>query len=187
MKPYHSLAGSGDVESCLTGLDSGAAVGNFTPYPGSTATFRWAIGILGTERNANNALAYRFIKIDGASPSAKNVAQGKYKFWGELVTVGTTATDALTTDLIANVKNANQIATVNVTNNNFGITGYLGVANNAAFLPTFNTAINGLISAAFDPARPVNPFTHEKAAGGFLNHCRVPAVSGGAKALPALN
>ena len=193
MKPYHSTTSSGELESCLQAMDTGAAVSTFTPYPGSTATFRWAIGILGTERNATNSSPYRFIKVDGASPSAKNVAQGKYKFWAELVLVGTTATDALTVDLIANVKNANQISTVNVTNANFGVTGYLGVANNAAFLPTLNADASatggtvGLISAAFDAARPVNPFTHEVANGGSLNHCRIPAVSGGAKALPALN
>lgn len=193
MKAYHATTSSGELESCLSALDSGAAVSTFTPYPGSTAAFRWAIGILGTERNASNALNYRFIKIDGFSPSAKNVAQGKYKFWGELVLVGTTATDALTTDLIANVKNANQISTVNVNNANFGVTGYLGVANNAAFLPTFNAdgsatgGTVGLISAAFDAARPVNPFTHETSNGGSLNHCRVPTVGGGSRVLPALN
>jgi len=186
LKAYHSLAGSGDVEDCLEGLNTGAAQGNFTPYPGSTASFRWAIGILGTERNPANAKAFRFLRIDGASPSLANVAQGKYKFWGELATVGAVSADALTQDLLANVKNANQISTVNVNNPNFGITGYMGVANNAAFPATFNTAINGLISAAFDPARPVNPFTHEVATGGALNHCRLPNVPGGAKALPAL-
>ncbi len=198
LKAYHSMSGSGDLENCLVGLNSGAATSTFNTYPGTVGTgspvnFRWAIGILGTERNAANTLDYRFIKIDGASPSAKNVAQGKYKFWAELVLVGTTATDTLTTDLIANVKNANQISTVNVNNANFGVTGYLGVANNAAFLPTFNADASatggtvGLISAAFDTNRPVMPFTHEAAAGGSLNHCRVPTVGTGSRALPALN
>jgi hypothetical protein len=186
------MSGSGDLENCLTGLNSGAAVSTFTG-PNVPTSFRWAIGILGTERNASNSLDYRFIKIDGASPSAKNVVNGKYKFWGELALVGTTTTDALTVDLIANVKNANQISTVNVDNKNFGITGYLGTPNNNAYLPTYNADASatggkaGLISAAFDQNRPVNPYTHEVAAGGSLNHCRTPAIPGGHRAIPALN
>jgi len=55
----------------------------------------------------------------------------------------------------------------------------LGVANNSSFLPTS--------TAAFDSARPVNPYTHEAVAGGSLNHCRIPTVSGGiTKAVPNL-
>jgi len=190
-KPYHSMSSSGDLENCLTGLNSGTEDGNFKGANVPTS-FRWAIGIMGTERNANNSLAYRFIKIDGASPSAKNVVNGKYKFWGELALVGTTTTDTLTADLIANVKRATLIPSVNVTNNNFGITGYLGTPNNAEFLPTYagtgNGGTAGLINAAYDSIRPVNPYTHEVANGGSLNHCRTPAIRGGKdKAIQAFN
>ncbi|MEI8210141.1 MAG: hypothetical protein WCG16_13100, partial [Methylococcales bacterium] len=62
IKPYHATTSSGELESCLQAFDTGAASGTFTPYPGVVPTtgntFRWAIGILGTERNPNNSLPY---------------------------------------------------------------------------------------------------------------------------------
>ena len=184
VKAYHAMTSSGEVEDCLEGLNAGTAQGTAFTGANVPTSFRWAIGILGTERNPTNSKNFRFIKIDGYSPSAKNVAEGKYKFWSELVNVGampTTATTngALALDILNNVSKATQIASVNVNNANFGITGYLGVANNSSFLPTS--------TAAFDSARPVNPYTHEAVAGGSLNHCRIPTVSGGiTKAVPNL-
>ena len=193
-KLYHSMSGSGDVENCLEGLDAGTTKGTSWVTANSSTgviptTFRWAIGIMGTERNKANGKNYRFVKIDGISPSAQNVAEGKYKFWGEMVSVGSpvlTYTDAptntapadLVTDLLYNFSNPAQISAVNVSNANFGTTGYLGTALGATAPST---------TAAWDPARPVNPFTHELGAGGDLNHCRVPTVPNGSKALPALN
>ena len=184
-KAYHSMNAQGDVESCLVGLDAGTTSGNFTGANTPTS-FRWAIGILNSEKNNTLSKAYRFIKIDGYSPAAHNVAEGKYKFWSELSTIGTVASDDLTVDLLANVQNATQIQTLNQTNANFGITGYLGTANNPAYVPTYNAAINGLANAAFDAARPVNPFTHDVANGGSGNHCRVATIPSGTKALPVL-
>ena len=194
VKVYHSMSGSGDLENCLEGLNQGSTKGSFT-YPAikptTGNTFRWAIGVLSLDRNATNAKNYRFIKIDGFSPSAINVVNGKYKFWSELVAVnnGTLSTDPLAVDLLANLGNANQIAALNVTNANFGLTGFLGTASNANYQPTSGTAISPgtLINAAFDAARPVNPWTHEAAAGGGLNHCRVPSIPTGAKVMPSLN
>ena len=185
-KAYHSMNAQGDVESCLVGLDAGTTSGTFTGANTPTS-FRWAIGILNSEKNNTLSKAYRFIKIDGYSPAAHNVAEGKYKFWSELSTIGTVASDDLTVDLLANVQNATQISTLNLPNANFGITGYLGIANNAAYLPTTTTAINGLLNAGFDASRPVNPYTHDVANGGNGNHCRVATIPGGAtRALPVL-
>lgn len=184
-KVVHSMSGSGDVEDCLEGLNAGAATGTFTPYPVSGK--RWGIGIMGTERNAANGKNYRFVKIDGYSPASHNVVEGKYKFWGELVNAGTPS-DPLAIDMIKNMSSPIKIASLAVNSTNFGVTGYLGIANNpdSAMLPTTTTAINGLANAAFDPARPVNPYTHANAAGGSLNHCRVPTIPAGqTRAIPA--
>ncbi len=203
LKAYHATTSSGELENCLETLDgynvatatSGSSMvanGTFTPLPAfiGTANFRWAVGILNTDRNANNALPYRFAKIDGYAPSAENVAKGKYKFWSELSTVGTVPTatsNALAYSLLTLMTDPATIAKANVTSTNFGITGYLGSASNA----TYGTAIapGTLINAAFDSLRPVNPFTHATAANtaGSVNHCRVANVLGGAKALPGLN
>ena len=148
---------------------------------------------MGAERNAGVngvfAKAYRFIKIDNVSPSAENVVKGTYKFWAELATVGAVKTDVLTTAIMNNVKNPATIRLVNVLNTNFGVTGYLGVANNPLGLPTYNSPIapGTKINGAFDALRPVSLYTHSGLAANSLNHCRVPTILTGAKALQGLN
>ena len=184
-KLYHATTSTGNLENCLTALDEGKANSTFTP----PSSFRWAIGVLGAERNATNAKAYRFIKIDGVPASAENVVKGAYKFWAELATIGKTSTDVLTTAIMNNVKNPTLIKLVNVDNLNFGVTGFLGVANNAAALPTYNSIIapGTKINGAFDAARPVNLYTHSGLAANSLNHCRAPTLVTGAKAMQGLN
>jgi hypothetical protein len=195
-KVVHSMSGSGDLENCLAGLNDGVATGTFTPFPAQTngTGFRWAIGIMVTDRNAPATVGaapakkYRFIKIDGASPSADNVVKGKYKFWSELAAVGPASANPLAVDILANLGTATQINALNVTHN-FGISGFLGTATNAANLPTYDVAIapGTLINAAFDSLRPVNPYTHATAAGVSLSHCRTPSIPTGAKAIQAFN
>ena len=201
-KVVHSMSGSGDLENCLIGLNNGAAQGTFTPFPATTNTavapavnFRWAIGIMGTDRNAAGTLtgtpakAYRFVKIDGFAPSAHNVAEGKYKFWSELATIGNTpAANTLGADILANMGSANQITALNLTHN-FGLSGFLGNATNPSFLPTYDLPIapGTLINGAFDALRPVNLYTHASAAGLGLNHCRAPSIPAGPKAIQAFN
>ena len=201
-KAYHATTSSGELESCLETLDgynattatSGTTmVANSTftlPTFLGTANFRWAVGILNTDRNITNALPYRFVKIDGYSPSAANVAAGKYNFWSELSTVGTVPTvtsNPLGFGLLQSMTSPATIALANVTNPAFGVTGYLGTAANA----TYKTAIapGTLINAAFEATRPVNPFTHMVGAGtaGTLNHCRSATILSGTKSLPGLN
>jgi len=203
MKAYHATTGAGELENCLETMDgynvanstSGATMvanGTFTPLPTfvGTANFRWAVGILNTDRNKNNALPYRFTKIDGFSPSNKNVAEGKYKFWSELSLVGvvpTAANNPLGAALVALMADPATIAKSNVEQTNFATTGYLAIAGKA----TFDTVIapGTLISAAYDKSRPVNPLTHADNlnTAGSVNHCRVGNVLGGGVALPGLN
>ena len=205
-KLYHATTSAGELENCLETMDGYSvatpatppatmvANGTFTPVPLTnfvgTPNFRWAVGILNTDRNVGNTLPYRFVKINGVSPSAANVANGKYTFWSELSTVGTVptaVTNPLGFGLLSLMQNPATIAKANVTNPAFGITGYLATAANA----TFDAAIapGTLINAAFDSVRPVNPFTHANGANtaGSVNHCRVANVLSGAKALPGLN
>ncbi|MFN0038555.1 MAG: hypothetical protein ACKVP2_03490 [Burkholderiales bacterium] len=60
-------SGSGDVTSCLSNhFDDG----------------RWAIGVLSLEFS-DTTTKYRFIKVDGDSPSLLNVVNGKYQYWME--------------------------------------------------------------------------------------------------------
>jgi hypothetical protein len=151
-------------------------------------SYRWAIGILNAERNSTNLLPYRFVKIDGFSPSAKNVAQGKYKFWTELSIVGTVPTTGAGFGLIKIMKDPAIIAKANKTPTTIGaMTGYLATAENA----TYNSAISPgtLVNAAFDPLRPVSPLTHADKTNkvGSVNHCRVANVLISKPAVPGLN
>ena len=179
MKVVHANSGSSDLEDCMTALDTGAAVGTFSPYPVSGK--RWAIGVMGTERNGNGALPYRFIKVDGVAPSAANVANGKYIYWAELVSMGAPTTDPLGQDLLKNLSNPLHIANLNInqtwqTGNDKS--GFLGVANNVdpSQNPTsYNNGGSFLNNAQYDYRRPVNPYTHATLGAG-VNHCRVPTM-----------
>jgi len=187
-KVVHAMSGSGDLENCLEGLNDGAAKSTFTPYPAMTNTSgpRWAIGLMGTDRNSTVAKKYRFIKIDGFAPTAQNVVEGKYKLWAELVNVAATTTNVLALDILANLGSADQITALNV-DHPFGKSGFLGTANNTSFPPTYDATLNSgtKLYAAWDSARPVNPWTHTTASGNALNHCRTPSIpTGGTRAIP---
>jgi hypothetical protein len=202
IKVYHAATSTGELENCLETMDGykvsdasfpGAMVANGTfPLPTlvGTGNFRWAVGIMNTDKNTSNTLPYRFVKINGFSPSAKNVAKGVYTFWSELSLIGvapTAITNPLAYGLLELMKDPLTIAKANKTSINFGVTGYLATAPSA----TFNTPGTGgtLINAAFEAVRPVNPFTHADMnnTAGSVNHCRVANVLSGAKALPGLN
>lgn len=197
-KAYYSTVGSGDVENCLKTMDSFSATapgtpgyGNFALGTGQVPTFtpaaaaggfRWAVGILNADRNTANALPYRFVKIDGYAPSLANTANGKYRFWSELSAIKATAATALTggsLGLYNAMIDPAIIAKSTATNPAGFTTGYMGVAS---------TAVSG--ATAFDPLRPVMPFTHQNLANtaGSVNHCRAATImSGATKYLPWLN
>lgn len=187
-KIVHSNSGSGDVEACLTALDSGTANGTFTPYPAmnninNANNYRYAIGIMGVERNGTGAKPYRFIKIDDVAPSNHNVAEGRYKYWAELVQLGAQPTDALAIQINKDLKDPAKIATLNVTQTWGGNAGFLGIATNpdTTALPTSYTSVNatGLLNGAYDATRPVNNYTHATSTGANLNHCRMPTIPAG--------
>jgi hypothetical protein len=194
-KVVHSMSGSGNMEDCLIGLNEGATSSSFTfptvkfPSASAGANFRWAFGIMSLDRNSTVAKNYRYIKIDGFAPTAENVVNGKYKFWAELVNLSSPAnpltTNTLALDIMANLGSAPQITALNV-QHPFGISGFLGTATNANYLPTTTTAIapGTLINGAFDAARPVNTYSHVTAGGASLNHCRIPTIPGGTKSIP---
>jgi hypothetical protein len=61
------------------------------------------------------------------------------------------------------------------------------VAGASGYMATAAKAITGV--TAFDPAKPVMPFTHSNGANsvGSVNHCRAPAILNGKVTLPGLN
>ncbi|MFA6094300.1 MAG: hypothetical protein WC757_00185 [Candidatus Paceibacterota bacterium] len=185
-KVTHALDSTADIENCLEGLNNNTAVANFnTSGNPVTNGFRWAIGLLGIGQNPTGSKPYRFIKIDNASPSAHNVVEGRYKFWAELMTIGA-VTDPLAQAMVSTITNPTTLANLNVAQTWGGTTGLLGLAINQAAPPT-NTAtvaLGTLLNAAYDPARPVNPYTRATANGLSVNHCRIPSLPAGSRALP---
>ena len=206
-KVYHSIESSGDVENCLASLDgfdvakkaasTTGIVGNGNFGAGTTpplvlspATsgedFRWAVGIFNADRNATNALPFRFIKIDGYSPSLINTANGKYKFWSELSYITPTPTTKLSLTAQAFVNGMSKpeiIAKSNLKTASWDKTA----ATASGYMATAARAISG--AKAFNPALPVMPFTHSNGGNsvGSVNHCRAPAILNGNVMLPGLN
>jgi len=141
----------------------------------ATTEFRWAVGIINANRNNTNALPYRFVKVDGVSPTLANTASGKYKFWSELSYITATKTTQLSTLADAFVKVMSDPAaisnntSINLSNANFGKTGYLATAASMT-----SEANAGLVPT-------VMPFTHANAsnAAGSVNHCRFPSIIAG--------
>ncbi|ESS73208.1 hypothetical protein MGMO_30c00030 [Methyloglobulus morosus KoM1] len=178
-KVVHSMSGSGDVENCLEALDAGAAVGTFTPYPANLAgQKRWAIGIMGVERNGGNTKNYRFIKIDGVSPASHNVVEGRYRFWSELQRNGPIGgaglANSIATSIEAQMTSPTLLSTLQTNNVTFGHAGLLSVAQ-----ATTN------VNSGFNVAAPVNPYTHAGAAAG-PDMCRFPTIKNNGTALNTL-
>ena len=162
-------AGSGDVERCLVDLNSGTN----TSGQNASATRAWAIGVQSTERNAGNSLAYRFVKVDGVSPTLQNTAAGRYGFAAEVTyqwlksggptgdkakIISRIATDAGKPSIIAGNNAAFKYT--------WGQGGYLAVSSSG-----WDVSANGEL----DLNNPVTPYTHAPA-GLSLDNCRVPVI-----------
>lgn len=156
-------SGSGDVNNCL--------------HNDNASNF-WSIGVQSTENNTFNFATntypqnYRFIKIDGAAPTIKNVANNQYFNWAEnsiqwrkaanggptgdkLTILSKIASDAGKPNIVADVNTAFKFS--------WGDAGYLAL----------NT--NGWTgSTPFNPANPVASASHVL---GSLSNCRVPQVN----------
>jgi hypothetical protein len=155
-------SGSGDMNLCLDNFND---VSNY-----------WAIGIQSTEKNADLALSYRFVKIDGFAPTLENAASGNYMDaventfqWRTPAFNGPTGDKLAIIETIAS--NASEPAIVATLNagfvHEFGQGGYMALSSNghAAAFP-------------FDVATPVTTLTHF--ALGTLDNCRAPVTDTGA-------
>ncbi len=176
----HEVAESGDLEACQDDLSKGNAVavdvnGEVIGQNGDA----WAIGVQALEKNSNNALDYRFVKIDGVAPTLKNAHSGAYFDWAEStwqyrkLAIGGPSGDILKIidSIIKNGSSPSKLATLSNKTYTFGKSGYLAVAENGY----------AVTDAVIDTA-PVMPWTH--AAGGSLNNCAAPALTSSATVMP---
>lgn len=166
----HAMSSSGAMSECLSELNSGTdSVG--TSF-NNTYGVRWAIGIQGTELNANRASDWRFIKIDGAEPTLDRVIRGKYKDWVELTYqynnthLFDTSEKAIVDEVIKESGNPVVMAATNLAAvHSWGQSGFLATPQ------SFPAVATGLISAA----NPVNPFSHGTTEAA-TNNCRMPTI-----------
>lgn len=166
----HLNSGSGDVTLCLNDLNNGTNDSGLNP---ALAT-AWAVGVQSTEKNANLADDFRFVKIDGSAPTLENAAAGRYMDvveqtfqWriaganpltgDKLAIVDTIAENASRPDILANELNTKF-------NHPWGQAGYLALTTNG-----FTTSL------PFDATNPVTPYTHAPS-GAPLDNCRVPVT-----------
>jgi len=166
----HALSSAGGLTECLNELNSGTnTVGtSFNNIYGD----RWAIGIQALDQNANLANGFRFVKIDGVTPTLQNVVNGKYKDWVELTFqynsthTFDTSEKAIVDEIIKEAGNPVVMAGLNATAlHSFGQGGFLAVPQ------LFAAPSNGKLALG----KPVNPLSHGTTAAKTDN-CRMPAI-----------
>lgn len=156
----------GAVDSCLADFNDGTT--RFLPVNPAHGN-QWAISIQTTERNVSRATNYRFIKINGATPTIDQVALGNYPLWSEygvqwMNNVSANQAKALQA-MVAYGQNPVNVSARNApTLHSFGQAGYVALSSNG-FAP----------DAVFNPSNPVNPYT--RAATGNPDACTVPVVN----------
>jgi hypothetical protein len=169
-------SGSGDVETCLKNANDNSSVQktdangkylvNGDGTPAMQTVSKWALGVQSTEKNSTNSKNYRFIKIDGVTPTSENVWNSTYMDWVEesmqwrKVAEGGPVGDMLKV-LQTMASEAGKPANTNLTsvNQSWGRTGYLTVPS-----LTYPT------DSVWNAANPVNTATR----GTPVNNCRVP-------------
>ncbi len=185
MRPMvHAMASGGGNSECMDELNSGAAntAGSFAPgsaygAPGATAV-RWAIGYNSLDKNSSLSAGYRFVKIDGVSPTLENVAAGLYPDWVEgtfqynVNVLKDASLKALVVEMISSFGTPSVISFVNTSagTQTFGTTGFLAIPNSTHPAPA-----NGFVNLA----SPVNPLSHAlfpATAGNATNDCRNPII-----------
>ncbi len=167
-------SGSGDMTQCLNDLNDGTDTSNRVNPTLKTA---WAVGIQSTEKNADLADNFRFIKIDGYAPTLANAVRGRYADvveqtfqWRKSGALPLAGDKLNIMDTIAtNASKPSVLATVTKLNPSFihtwGQAGYLALSTNG-FTPTI----------PFDVVNnPVTVYSH--AIGGPLDNCRMPVVN----------
>ena len=151
-------SGGSNVRNCMVNHNSQA---------------RGAIGILTTEDKPGTA-NWRFVKIDGVSPTQANAAAGKYRFYTETAlntrTAGAFATaaalgySAFVTRLGTDLGNPSIVKQINGADQTFGSAGLMALLSR-----------NPALTADFTGAATVIPFT-KLISGTTLDNCQGPKV-----------
>ena len=177
----HQMASSGDLDECMAEMDSGVnTVGTkFNNIWGA----RYAIGYQGTENNANNAKAYRFIKINGFEPTLLNVFNNRYIDWVE----STYQYNKTATSHLFQTSNplfvANKLQVVNEIIKAAGNPVVIGKLNVPDATHTWGQAgfmaspVNYVAPLVLNLAAPANRYSYATRSPALpTNNCKVPAI-----------
>jgi len=173
----------GAVDKCLSDYNDGTngwfGTTNPSPYQNPPATSvphgnQWALSIQTTERNANattgGSAKYRFIKINGASPTGEQVFLGHYPLVGEYGISWKTSSNAnVNAALNALVAYSSLPSTVagrngTLSNHSWGQAGYIALSANG------HTP-----SETWLASNPVSPFARQTS--GAPDACAIPTVN----------
>ena len=158
----HAFEGSGGVSDCLSVLQDANA---------------WGVGILSTERSSSK---YRFVKIDGALPSLKNVANNTYGDWY-------TSTIQWRAPAAPNAPTGDKLKVLELIRNDASSPAILAQIN-ASFTQSWTTGPGevGLVALPYKPsvtnkvfsvANPVATASREGKTGtGIPNSCKTPLI-----------
>lgn len=169
----HENSSSGQVDICLNELQDGTNVANSFA---NTYGKRWAVGIQSLEKKTSSTSKYRFVKLDGVTPTLDNVAKGKYRDWAEntfqYATVNHTwANTSLQSLADAIISSAGAPEVMAALNNGFTHTFTTAKGAYMAVPSSYDIEPNGV----FNPVRPVNTYSHATSSTS-VNNCRTPAV-----------
>jgi hypothetical protein len=164
----HILNGVVPLETCLTDYNDGTNNSGL-----NTANAKaWAVGVLATDRNANLAKNYRFVKIDGYAPTLQEAAAGHYLYtsegsinWRKVAPKPTGNVLKILEKVAADASNPTILANFNKSAvHPWGQSGYLAVSSQGF-----------AVKQPFDPNYPVTPYTHAPT-GLALDNCRPPLL-----------
>lgn len=196
----HQNSSGGDVNECFNELNGGVsnATGNFRNNPFAGA--RWAIGVQGTDNNANLANAYRFVKIDNNLPLATAVVTNTFFDWVESTYQFNNAhafgagVATIKDFVIAKTGLPSVVSIINKAGAGYGsydsvlgtftagvgqaIHSWASASAPAGFLATpSNSAVTTSFTGVYSAAAPINPLSHDTTtAGAVINNCRAPAL-----------
>ena len=165
-------SGSSDVANCLTAWNTGTSkeistdLGTGKVTVNAAGQVGWALGPQGLEKADPN---FRFVKLDGVAPTAKNAHDGKYAMWSEL-------TIQYRIDG-ANALSGGKLGFVNTLKNTIGRASNLKDLN--ALMPTpaylaLSTQSGQVPDAVWKVENPVIGFTHTTV---NTDNCRTPGMN----------
>lgn len=197
----HQNSSGGDVNECFNELNSGAsnATGNFrnNPFVGA----RWAIGVQGTDNNANLANAYRYIKINNVLPLGSQVVTDNFFDWVEstyqfngvdhvyaagvpvirdfvISKTGLPSVVSIINKAGAGYGSFDPVAGTFISGTGQGFHSWATTTILSGFLATpSNPSVTTTATGQYNATTPINPLSHDTTtAGAVIDNCRAPAL-----------